>query len=201
MIEKWKKVPDKKGFGGNLSTNLPKDVDCLKHDLLIAKLAAYGFDSQTLKFAFSYPFGGSHRTKINNADNNYLEIIFDVPKVQYKGLCCSKFHICGMFLGEYECEIASYADDTYFYVHKADFNIVISKLQDCTIKLFKRFKENNLKANCKKCHLLVKTDKPMSINIESNIITSSQKENLLGIRLDSTFLFENHATNLFKKAS
>ena len=41
----------------------------------------------------------------------------------------------------------------------------------------------------------------MSTNIEGNIITSSQKENLPGRKLDSTLSFENHVTNLCKKAS
>ena len=50
-------------------------------------------------------------------------------------------------------------------------------------------------------YLLVTTDKPVSIRIKDNIITSSQKENLLFIKLDSTLSFENHLTNLWKKAS
>lgn len=40
----------------------------------------------------------------------------------------------------------------------------------------------------------------MSTNMEV-IIRSSQKENLPGIKLDSTLLFENHVKNLCKKAS
>ena len=54
MIEKWKEVLDKGGLGGPLLTNLSKAFDCIKHDLLIAKLAAYGFDSHSLSFVFSY---------------------------------------------------------------------------------------------------------------------------------------------------
>ena len=45
-------------------------------------------------------------------------------------------------------------------------------------------------------YLLVTTDKPVSIKIKDNIITSSQKENLLVIKLDCTLSFENHLTNL-----
>ena len=36
MVEKWKEVLDKADLGGALS----KVFDCIKHDLLVAKLAA-----------------------------------------------------------------------------------------------------------------------------------------------------------------
>lgn len=72
-------------------------------------------------------------------------------------------------------------NENTFYIHNTDWNIVISKLEDCTIKLFKWFEEKHLKANADKCHLLVITDKPISINIEDNIISNNEKENHLTI--------------------
>ena len=50
MVEKWKEALDKGSLGGALITDLCKVFDCIKHDLLIAKLAAYGFDSHSLSF-------------------------------------------------------------------------------------------------------------------------------------------------------
>ena len=44
MVEKWKEVLDKGGLGGPLLTDLSKAFDCIKYDLLIAKLTAYGFE-------------------------------------------------------------------------------------------------------------------------------------------------------------
>ena len=42
IFEKWKDLWDKGGLGGALLTNLSKAFDCIKHDILLAKPAAYG---------------------------------------------------------------------------------------------------------------------------------------------------------------
>ena len=54
MIAKWKETFDKGGLGGALLTDQSKAFDCIKHNLLIAKLAVYGFNSRSLRFVFSY---------------------------------------------------------------------------------------------------------------------------------------------------
>ena len=43
LIENWKRVLDKEGFGGAVLMGLYKAFDTIKHDLLIAKLYAYGY--------------------------------------------------------------------------------------------------------------------------------------------------------------
>ena len=53
MVEKWKEALDKGSLGGALLTHLSKAFNCIKHYLLITKLAAYGFDSHSLRFVFS----------------------------------------------------------------------------------------------------------------------------------------------------
>ena len=44
MLDKWSKALDNGKIAGALLTDLSKAFDCLHHELLIAKLEAYGFD-------------------------------------------------------------------------------------------------------------------------------------------------------------
>ena len=49
LIENWKRVLDKKCFGGAVLIDLSKAFNTIKHDLLIAKLYAHGFSKESLK--------------------------------------------------------------------------------------------------------------------------------------------------------
>ena len=64
MLEKWNLSKDKDHSFGVLLTGLSKAFDCLSHELLIAKLAAYGFSRSALKLMYTYLFDRKQRTKI-----------------------------------------------------------------------------------------------------------------------------------------
>ena len=54
MFEKWKKVLDNGGSRGAILVDLSKAFDCMIHDLLLAKLSAYGFNYNSLKLINSF---------------------------------------------------------------------------------------------------------------------------------------------------
>ena len=80
LIENWKKVLDKKGFGGAVLMDLSKAFDTIKHDLLIAKLYAYGFNKESLKLLLNYLSNRWHRTKINKQFSLWQELIQTVAQ-------------------------------------------------------------------------------------------------------------------------
>ena len=61
-------------------TDLSKALGCLLHDLLTAKLAAYGFDYGSLVFTKSYLSDRQQRTKVTNAYSTYSDISYGVPQ-------------------------------------------------------------------------------------------------------------------------
>ena len=85
MAEKWRNCLDKGGISGAILTDLSKALDCNLHDLLTAKLAAYGFDYQSLRIIGSFLSNRQQRTKINNAFSRYSKITFGVPQSSISG--------------------------------------------------------------------------------------------------------------------
>ena len=64
MLEKWKETLDRKGVSGALLTDQSKAFDCLEHDLMTAKLNAYGFGYKALKIIRSYLVNRQQRVKV-----------------------------------------------------------------------------------------------------------------------------------------
>ena len=141
------------------------------------------------------------RTKMNNVFSRYSEIIYVVPQGSILGPLLFNIYICDIFLDIIECDIASYADDNTPY--NFDFNLdnVISNLEKSTNSTLNWFRENHMKADAGKCHLLVSSDESCTTKTEDFIIKNSTKEKLLGLKFDSYLSFENHVTSLCKKAS
>ena len=78
MIEKVKEARDKNKVCAAVFTDLSKAFDCLKHDLLIAKLHAFGFDYKSLRVMYAYLNNGVQVTKVGSYYSEILDIIFVV---------------------------------------------------------------------------------------------------------------------------
>ena len=65
MLDKWGKALDKKDIVAALTTDLSKAFDCLNHELLVAKMEAYGFGHDSLRLVLSYLTNGKQRTMVN----------------------------------------------------------------------------------------------------------------------------------------
>ena len=69
LIENWKKSRDSKNFVGTVLINLFKAFDCIPHDLLAAKLRAYGLSEQGVTFVHSYLKYRKEGVKINDIES------------------------------------------------------------------------------------------------------------------------------------
>ena len=66
LLKKWKAVVDKVIVFGALLTDLSKAFDGINHELLLAKLNAYGFTLPALKLVHDYLSDRKQRTRVNN---------------------------------------------------------------------------------------------------------------------------------------
>ena len=80
LLERWKNVLDKKGYGGAVLMDLSKTFDTLNHNFLIGKLHAYGFSEESLQLIKSYLTNRWQRTKVNASISNWTEILQGVPQ-------------------------------------------------------------------------------------------------------------------------
>ena len=115
MIEKWRASLDQNGTCAALLTDLSKAFDCLPHDLLIAKLHAYGCDLPSLKLLNSYLRNRHQHIKINNFYSSWAELLFGVPQGSILGLLLFNIFLCDLFLFIKNKDVACYADDTTPY--------------------------------------------------------------------------------------
>ena len=103
-----------------------------------------------------------------------------------------------------KCEdsnVASYADDTTPNLYATDIPSLPLEVQASATKLFHWFKNNHLKANPGKSHILLSSKKPEIVSVDGISIAASSHEKLLGVIIDSELKFENHITEICLKVS
>ena len=180
MLGKWKKVLDSGKFPGALLTDLSKAFDWINHNLLIAKLHAYGFDHRSLVYIYSYLSGRMHRTKVNNSFSSWAEITFGVPQGSILGPLLFNIYINDIFLFIIGTELANFADDNTPYAINDNVADLLNNLEHESSILIEWFSNNYLLMNADKSQLLVtKNDENISLNIDDEIIKGSKSVKLL----------------------
>ena len=96
---------------GALLTDLSKAFDCINHDLMIAKLEAYGFDYKDKKLIYSYLTNRSQRVKVNSEYSTWSRIQTGVPQGSILGPLLFNIYLSDLFHFFENKDIASYADD------------------------------------------------------------------------------------------
>ena len=76
LILSWKKELDNGGFVGTIL----KAYDCLSHELLIAKLKAYGLSKDSLLLMKNYLDFRKQRTKVGSSCSSWSNIVQGVPQ-------------------------------------------------------------------------------------------------------------------------
>ena len=100
-----------------------------------------------------------------------------------------------------DIDFASYADDNTPFIVENNIDNVIASLGQVSDALFNWFKNNRLKNNVDKCHVLVSTNKPVGIKVGDYTIDNSECEKLLGVKIDVNLNFDDHISDLCNKAS
>ena len=80
MLERWKQATDKGEYISVMYMDISKAFDTINHDLLLAKLRAYGFSTSALNLLYSYLKYRKQKIVINNKRSSSEVLIADVPQ-------------------------------------------------------------------------------------------------------------------------
>ena len=206
LIENWKKSLDQNKFVGAVFMDLHKAFDCIPHDLLIAKMHAYGFSNESLTFFYSYLKRRKQSVKINNTYSAFQVLLSGVPQGSILGPILFNIFINDLFYSVKNSELHNFADDNT--ISSAEFSVekLLETLERESQIATDWFKENHMIVNPDKFQaIIVKRNSEMNdhytLNIDGNQVTSEKSVKLLGISIDNKLLFDEHISSLCKKAS
>ena len=145
-------------FGASL-TDLSKTFDCLPHDIIIAKLNAYGSDMKALNFTYDYLINRKERAKIDNAYSSWQNILYGVPQGSIFGPLLFNIDLCDLFVIMNHEDIANYKDGNTPYVSGKNIDEVVTFLEETSRVIFKWFSDNQFQAKASKYHEILSTDK------------------------------------------
>ena len=184
---------------GALLTDLSKAFDCLPHDIIIAKLNAYGFDMKALNFIYDYLGNLKQRTKIDNAYSSWQNILYGVPQGSILGLLLFNIDLCDLFFTLNHEDIANHADDNTVYVSGKNVDEVARFLEESSRVIFKWSSENQFQVNASKCHVLLSTGEHVQVKIGAVQTENSSSEKLLGVIIDVKLSSEKHIEQTYAK--
>ena len=92
--------------------DLSKAYDCVNHDLIIAKLEAYGVGENSLRLIQNYLSQRQQRLKVGSSFSEWLEIILGISQGSILGPILFNVFINELLLFIKETDICNFADNT-----------------------------------------------------------------------------------------
>ena len=206
LTEKWRQHLDNNQIVGAVLMDLSKAFDCLPHELLIAKLSAYGFDKNTLMFFYSYLKERQQCVSIKGKSSMFLEILAGVPQGSILGPVLFNIFINDFIDIFKNTDPHNFADDNTLSAYASNLDSLIKKLEIDSDKAINWFTRNHMIANPDKFKaIIIQKDRRDTSGIKLNInnaeILSEKEVTLLGIDIDNKLSFDSYLSKICKKAS
>ena len=147
LPEEWRK-----NLGDNLvvaavSADMSKAFDCILHDLLIAKLAAYGLSEDALMYILSYLSNRKQCVRINDTYSEFENIIMGVPQGSILGPLLFNLSIKDLFFFILIASVHNFTDDNTLSAFAQNVSKLINILQSESEVISDWFKKKQMTVN------------------------------------------------------
>ena len=206
LVEEWRERLDNNYIVGAILMNLSKAFDCISHDLVIDKLAAYGLDDTTLQLIFSYLKNRKQCIRINNIYRSFKNIMTGIPQGSIVGPLLFDFSINELFFFIESSSIHNFADDNTLSARANKISDLINKLESDSNIAIEWFKMNQMIVNLDKFQAIVLNKKRCDLTntnaqVDNQMIKSVSSVELLGILIDDKLNFNLHISKICKSAA
>ena len=159
----------------------------------------YGFEKNALRLIMSYLTERWQRTKIYQPFSSWTELLQGVPQGSVLGPLLFNIYINDLFFIMEQTEICNYSNDNTINACDMSLENLLRRLEHDSHLAIEWFKQNYMKLNEGKCHLLISCFKHevLLANIGGKKIWESKEEKLLVLYIDG---FTSHISNICTKA-
>ena len=183
--------------------DLSKAYDCLPHDLLIAKLAAYKFGPNSLALIYNYLSQRKQRVKVGSKFSEWQMIVSGVPQGSVLRPLLFHIFVNDFILAMKSTYVCNFADDNTIYACDKDVESVAVRLEDVVSRALDWFKSNRMVANPQKFQVIflgLKQTQEFLLEIGNTIVKATRSvRQLLGITVDDELKFEKQVKTLCQK--
>ena len=203
LIQSWQKELYESGFVGTLLMDFFKAYGRLPHDLMVAKLEAYGLAKVSLQLISDYLSYRKQSTKTGSAYSDLANVIRGIPQGSICGPLLFNIFINDIFLVVEKSDICNFTDYNTLYFHGSILPLILNNLERDMRKILYWFKINSLKTSPGKFQFMIlgkKNRLKYSLKIGSITIKESDEVQLLGVAIDKALNFKKHIENLCRTA-
>ena len=206
LQEEWRKKFDENFAVAVVLTDLPEAFDCIPHDLLIAKLAAYCLSEEVLVYILSYLSNCKQCVRINDAYSEFENITTGVPQGSILGPFLFNLSINNLFCFILIASVHNFSDHNTLSAFAENVSKLINILQRESEVITDWFKKNQMIVNPDKFQVII-IDKKKGDHTNENVVIDNKQiktvplVELSGIQLDDKLNFSPHISNICKSAA
>ena len=136
LLETWRKELLGRKKVGAVLMDLSKAFDCMPHQLLVAKMDAYGVDKQSCDIVMSYLTERQQRVRVGSHYSTWKTTIKGVPQGSVLGPTFFNVFLNDLFYFIKIATLTNYADDNTLHFAHQNFQNVKTYLQKVQRRLY-----------------------------------------------------------------